>query len=107
MFQIAQPGTLYRTDVEVVVPQEKGGAETHDIVVLFTCINSEHYLEYAAKGDEETVRQIVRGWEGILDHTGKALPYTKENLNMLSCLTYFRLAVLRAYNERFAPRKNS
>ena len=107
MFKLASPDTLYRTDVEVVVPQEKGGAQAFDIVVLMRCLPHDHYLDYTVKGDAEVVRQVVGGWEGIEDEAGEPLPFTQENLATLSGLPYFSAAVLFAYGPRFAPRKNS
>ena len=108
MFKLADAGTLYRTEMKVVVPLEDGGTTEAEMVMLLRCLPTVEFAELREKTerDPDILAHIVGGWEGIEDENGDPLPFTKENLNRLTQLPYIAVGIYAAYNERFVPVKN-
>ena len=105
--RLADPGSIYATDVTIQAPLPEGGFADVDVVIHYKLIPTSDYRDLAMQGDKELVQAIVAGWEGIEGADGKPLPYTRKNAGMLADLPYVAGPVCDGYRQRFSPEKNS
>ena len=98
-FRLADPDKLYRTPVSVDVPAENG-PEPQECVLLFRLLTPTAARDLAIEGDEEYLRAVLGGWEGIVDHAGEPLELSDESIAVLGAIPYFARAVAEAY-QRF------
>ncbi len=98
----------YTYPATVNIPAGKGKTEPAEFTARFRLVPSAE-LESARSDDAKFLAQVLVGWEGVSDHTGKVLPFNASNRDKLAGIGYFALGVLQAYSN-FAlglPAKNS
>lgn len=106
MFKLASPDQVYDCTVQVEFPTPDGATDKADYTARFKLLPDSFILE---NDDAVILQEAMVGWEGIDDHTGSALRFSKKNLEKLCDLPYWRRATILAYT-RFAsglPAKNS
>lgn len=105
MFQLRKEGESYPTPIKVRVPNGDKHID-QECTVSFCVLPSTEAVKLTIEGDGKFMAAAITGWEGISDADGKEIPCSPENIAVLAEIPYFSGAVIRAYFDRFYPRKN-
>ncbi len=93
----------YTHPVTVHVPVGDGKHAKERFTAIFAYLGQERIGQLAETqdhmADTELLNEILVGWDGVADETGKALPFTHENRDRLLDIPYVRIAVVKAYFE--------
>ena len=110
-FTLADPKQSYpvRVTVEAPDPESEDAVCECQIRMRLRYLPTDEYLRLAVRGVTELLPEIVASWEAddVLAADKTPLSCTRENIEMLSRISYFAAGVLDAYRERFSPEKNS
>jgi len=111
MFQLADENATFDYPVTVKVPAKGGRVQQQTFTAHFRLVPADETKQMADDGvtNKDYLGRILAGWDGIADHTGKALAFNDTNLERLANIGYFAVAVVDAYGA-FAmglPAKNS
>lgn len=98
MFQLEEDSLVW-WPVNINVPTDGGKIAQHKISMQFEFISSEEYQAAARLGDLPLLELIVKDWDGILDPSKKSLPFSPENLALLSRKPFVCHAIGTAYAE--------
>jgi hypothetical protein len=98
MFQLAQKNTC-KWPVTVLVPQDGGKRAKQTFSAEFSLLPDERQreLKNGSVSDEEFLREVVVGWDGVQDADGAELPFGDEALDRLIAIPYVRAALIEAY----------
>ena len=109
-FVLADPKRIYKVPVTIPVPADGAEPEEAQITCHFRLLAADEMQPLIDAGDDLPVlSSILAGWEGIQTHDGGSLPFNASNLERLSRIGYWKLAVIDAYMDWSAalPLKNS
>ncbi len=91
---------IFKTEVTVPVPNDKGGFDDNTFVAHFKHASHAQTKELRAKEDIEVVRQQLVGWDMVDEDTKQAVPFSEEVreavLGMASAPYHMALAFFRA-----------
>lgn len=109
MFKLSDK-TSVKWPVNVEIPQDGGKTLTSRFTVDFRLLDQDEIdaLSSDARNDQEFLRGVILGWDGVADETGEPLPCTAVNITRLTKVPYVRRALLAAFFEAIngAARKN-
>lgn len=106
MFKLPREGETFPTRCVIETPVGEGSEEC-EIKVHFRILPARRFAELAREGDDALLAELIGGWEYVCDAKGAPLTCTAENVAAAAELPYFTLGVIRGYQGRFAPLKNS
>lgn len=96
--RLASQTETYRFKVEVSLPTEKGRFERQDFWLDVRRVSSDELDELVhVKGQDEVVRRVAVGWDGVLDDDNAPLDFSTENLARLLAIPQVRVAMANAY----------
>lgn len=98
MFKIEKNRLVKQWPATVELPVDGGTIEKEKITLDLLILDTEENARML-RGDEATMKKIVKGWSGIGDKNGDAFPYSDENLSALLKNQFFVIAVVRAYQQ--------
>jgi len=87
----------YKWEVKVEVPADGNRFETQAFEAVFKKISRSSFNDLVDKGDDALIGEILLGWEGITDETGKDVPFTEKNKQQLCDDPYVLRALITAY----------
>ena len=87
----------YKWEVKVEVPVDGNRFETQAFEAVFKKISRSGFNDLVEKGDDALVGEILLGWEGINDESGKPIPFTEKNKQQLCDDPYVLRALIQAY----------
>ncbi|WP_330925287.1 hypothetical protein [Candidatus Sororendozoicomonas aggregata] len=109
MFKFIPERIIKGWPAHINVAMDDGRSKSFPVTLDLKMLPSSEYRALAARGDEMIFPEIVKGWSGIHDEAGTALPFTEDNLRHLTNHPGFAQAVMRAYlraSSGEAARKN-
>ena len=89
----------FKVPVTVYTPAN-GGQREDSFSVLFRALTRSEQTDHdlsTVDGSDAFLRDVVRGWDGLIDDDGQPFAYNDANFSMLLDLQYFRVALVQAY----------
>ena len=94
---------------KISVPADGGKFVKETVSVRLKLLPAKEFQSLIKRSDDVLfVREVLLGWEGVGDETGKALEFSDATRDALAQTPYFVRALLEAYAEASvgAPAKN-
>jgi hypothetical protein len=106
-FKLAQSET-YQHEIKFQVLGETGKPEKHHFKATFQRHTNDELEELRRVPGFDVMRQVVKGWSGILDEDGASVPFSEDNLNRLLQIPGAAHALIKGYWDStvLAPEKN-
>lgn len=100
-----------RWPVSVPVPVDGGKTEAAEFEAEFLYLDEpslQRLLIDSAGNNKEQLRKVVVGWNGLLDENDEPLPFSQDNLEVVTDYPYIALAMIEAFGamQRGAAAKN-
>jgi len=92
----------YKWPVKVEVPVDGGKFETETFDAVFKRMSRSAFMDLLDKGEDALVDQILEGWEGVMDESGKEMPFTQKNKKEMLDDPYVIRALITAYADSVA-----
>jgi hypothetical protein len=106
-FKITRTPT-YKVPVKVEIPNEKGKKDVETITAIFNRIGLERLNELKDVKHPEVLREVLAGWEGVVDDDGEEVPFTEANrLAMFDIPQAFDALVAAFWNSIFGAKKGN
>lgn len=98
----------YKWPVTVETPIDGGKFQKQTFDAIFKKMSRSEFNDLVEKGDDALIDQILEGWEGIADESGKELPFTQKTKKELADDPYVMRALISAYADSIvgAQQKN-
>ena len=95
----------FKWPVKVEEPADGGVFEESTFDAVFKRVPRSEFQKLADKGEEELLKAVLAGWEGIEDEEGKQVPFSMAAMKEFSDDSYWLRGVLNAYTETFEGAK--
>lgn len=99
MFKLLQNPEFSHT-VKLSIPVD-GGHDSQTFTARFRALSISEVAAHdtmTTAGTDAYLRDIVVGWEGVIDDQGEPIPFNSANLDRLIDLPFARQALLETYN---------
>lgn len=109
MFKLTQERLVKDWPATIHLPADGGKVVEENITLDLLILDADAAFKLL-NGDEPTFKKVIKGWTGIGDADGNALPFSEENLNLVLKSSFFVIAAARAYQQASsgqAAEKNS
>lgn len=109
MFVLSKSAS-YSWPVAVSLPTAGGKFETHTFDVTFKRLTQARIKEFVEKseelgGDDSFCREVVVGWQGIVDEAGQQVPFSEMALAQLLDVPMVAKKIVTAYLESVSGAK--
>jgi hypothetical protein len=81
-FKLTQTPT-FTVVVKVDTPNEKGGFDRSDFKAKFKRVTTDEMDELRTKLQRDVMREVLVGWDGLVDDAGQAVDFTSEHVDAL------------------------
>ena len=81
-FKLTQKPT-FTVLVKVDTPNDKGGFDRSDFKAKFKRVTTDEMEEYRGKPQREVLREVLVGWEDLLDENNVAVDFNSEHVEAL------------------------
>jgi hypothetical protein len=81
-FKLTQKPT-FTAVVKVETPNEKGGFDRSDFKAKFKRVTTDELDELRIKPQREVLREVLAGWDGLVDDADQAVDFTSEHVEAL------------------------
>ena len=95
-FKLAQSET-YQQEVVVQIVNETGKVEKHKFKVTFLRCTNEKLEELRQKNGREVLLEVVKGWSGVTDDDGVAVPFDDDNFEQMLQIPAASFALVKGF----------
>ncbi|MEW9584331.1 hypothetical protein [Paraburkholderia sp. DGU8] len=95
-FKIAQSDT-YQQEINVQIVGETGKVEKHNFKVTFERCSNDRIEELRSKSGREMLLEVVKGWSGVIDDDGAAVPFNDDNLEGMMQIPAASFALIKGF----------
>lgn len=101
MFKLEEQKNV-KWPVTVNIPRDGGRTTKAEFTAHFELLPQDEFREIYAQenaSDEDLLRRVLTGWDGVADAEGGAIDYTPDTREMMIRIPYVRAAMVSAYLE--------